>query len=104
MLAELIAALAPREERITLAGHALVVRELAVAADVSAMQDNVDLTWKLVVRCVFDEAGAAVFTDADIPALKAGSKARLQPLINAVVRVNGMDIEAEAKNSPAAPA
>lgn len=104
MREDLKALLAPREERVTLGSLVLVVREMASAADVAGMQDNVDLTYKLVVRCTFDEAGAAVFTDADIPALKAAGARQLMPLVAAVTRVNGFDVEADVKNSDAAPA
>ena len=103
MLAELAAALQAREERIEFAGTLLLVRELETAADVAAFQQSDDLQLKLVVRCVFDMQGAAVFTDEDIPALRAAGRLKLAPLMAAVTRVNGFDTEAEAKNSGAAP-
>lgn len=101
MLKDLLEVLRIREEQVELGGHKLVVRELQSAADVAALADNQDLGYKLLVRCVFDEAGAPAFTDDDIPALKAGSKSRLAPLMAAVTRVNGFDSEANAKNSAA---
>ena len=104
MLPDLLEAIQPREKEITLGGRKLVVRELSGEADTSAMQDNQDLTWKLLVRCVFvAESGEPAFTDKDIPALRRGAKLRVKPLVDAVIEVNGMDIEAEAKNSAAAP-
>lgn len=104
MLDDILSAIKPREEKVELGGHTLTVRGLASAADVTAMQDNADLTYKLVVRCVFDAEGRPVFTDAHIPSLKGGAKAKLAPLIAAVCRVNGFDVEGDAKNSGAAPA
>jgi len=104
MRTEIIAALAVREERFELAGKTLVARELASAADVAAFADNEDLAYKLLVRCVFTEAGEPVFTDEDIPALKASAKSRLAPATRAVNRVNGFDVEDSVKNSAAAPA
>ena len=104
MLEVLREALAPREERVVIGGITLVAREMATAADVEAMQDNKDLGMKMLVRCVFDESGKAVFTDEDIPALKASAKVKLAPLVAAVNRVNGFAVEAEAKNSEAGPA
>jgi hypothetical protein len=104
VLQDILDAIKPREERVTLGGHVLVVREIAIAADVAFMQDNADLTYKLVVRCVFDEAGEPAFDESDIPGLKKAGKTKLLPLIEAVNRVNGFDIEHEAKNSSAAPA
>ena len=103
MKEDIFAALAPREERLELGGHTLIVREIASAADVVVFQDNADMTYKLIVRCVFDEAGEAVFTDGDIARLKSGAKAKLLPLIQAVSRVNGYAIEENLKNSAAAP-
>ena len=104
MLKDLAEYLRPREERLAFAGRALVVRELESAADVAFMADNEDLSYKLLVRCVFDEAGAPVFTEADVVALKAGAKAKLLPLMEAVNRVNGFDTAGDAKNSGAVPA
>lgn len=103
MRIELLEAIKPREERVTLGAHTLVVRELACAADIAAFQDNADMTYKLIVRCTFDEAGEPAFTDEDIPALKAGAKATLLPLIAAVTRVNGFAFEENVKNSAADP-
>ena len=103
MREELLKAIQPREERITLGPHTLVVRELAAAADIAAFQDNADMTYKLIVRCTFDETGEPAFTDEDITALKAGSKLTLLPLITAVTRVNGFALEENVKNSAAAP-
>ena len=104
MREEIIAALAVREEAFELGGRKLFARELASAADVAAFVDNEDLGYKLLVRCVFDEAGNPVFTDEDIPALKASAKSRLAPALRAVNRVNGFDVEDSVKNSAAAPA
>ena len=113
MLEDLLEAIRPREERVKLGGRVLVVKELATAADVASMRDNKDLDYKLVVRCVFlgepgaepDSwvAGPPAFAEDDIPALKAGAKTKLVPLLEAVNRVNGFDIEAEEKNSAAVP-
>ena len=104
MLDDLLEAIRPREKPVTLGARALVARELGCDADTSAMVDNQDLTWKLVVRCVFDAAsGEPAFTDKDIPALKRGAKLRLKPVVDAVMEVNGASLEAEEKNSAAAP-
>jgi hypothetical protein len=104
MLEDIRAAIAPREERLELGGKTLVVKELACAADVAAFSEPEDMVYKLLVRCAFDESGALVFTDADIPMLKAGARRAMLPLIEAVNRVNGFDLEANVKNSEAAPA
>ena len=103
MRRELSEAIKPREERIEFGGLTLIVRELATSADVTAFQDNADMTYKLVVRSTFDEAGEPAFSDEDIPALKAGAKFALLPLITAVTRVNGFALEKNVKNSAAAP-
>lgn len=104
MRADLLAAIKPREEPVTLGPHKLVVRELAIAADVVALQDNVDMTYKLAVRCVLDAAtGEPIWTDEDIPALKAGAKFAMLPVMEAVQRVNGLSIEDNEKKSEASP-
>jgi hypothetical protein len=103
MLKELAEFITPREEKIKIGDQTLVVRELSTAADTASMLDQTDINYKFLVRCVFLETGEPAFDEADIPALKAGSRAKLSPLFVAVNRVNGFDIEAEAKNSSAAP-
>jgi hypothetical protein len=100
---ELLAAFAPQEERIEVAGRKLVVRELTAAADTAAFHDNVDMSWKLLVRCVFDGKGNPVFTDDDIPALKKSGKVKLKPVSDAVLRVNGYNTGELEKNSGAGP-
>ena len=104
MLKDIAELLKPREEQLKFAGREVTVRELDAAADVSAFGDNQDLSWKLLTRCVFDAGGKPLFEDADIAELKRGSRRRLRPLIEAVSRVNGFDLETEEKNSDAAPA
>ena len=102
MLSDLVDFLKQREERIKLGGRALVVRELSSAGDTEPMRDGVDVAWKVLVRCTFLESGESAFSDEDIPALKASSASKLGVLINAVNRVNGLNVEEEVKNSEAA--
>ena len=104
MLKELEELLRSREQTVELGPHKLVVRELASAADLTDAPGGEDLAWLLLVRCTFAEDGSPAFTAGDIPALKAASKWKLGPLIAAVNRVNGFNVEAEAKNSDAVPA
>lgn len=100
----LLDAAKPAEQRVTIKGLTLVVRSLQTAADTEAMRDGIDALYKFIVRCTFDESGAAVFTDADIPALKATAKTVLAPLVNAVAEVNGFAADENEKNSAASPA
>lgn len=102
---ELLKALAAREETVVLAGRTLVVREMDVAADVTAFQDQADTVFKLITRCVFDADGKPVFQDSDIPALKKSASRKLMPVVEAVMRVNGMDAaDNEKKSDPQSPA
>lgn len=99
----LLAFLAPREERITFAGTALVVREINNETDAAAFVDSADSLYKFIVRCVLTEKGERVFTDDDIPALKATGRMRLKKLADPVMRVMGLDVDNEIKNSDAGP-
>jgi hypothetical protein len=103
MREQLLNFLAPREEKITLAGVDLTVREVSAETDVSAFVDGVDMVYKWIVRSVLDADGMPAFTDADIPALKAAGKMRLAELSRAVGRVNGWQLDDEVKNSAAVP-
>lgn len=100
---EILSYLDPREEKLTLNGRVVIVRELASAADTTAMQDNVDMAWKLLVRCVLDEAGSQIFGDEDIARLKRTGKLKMKLLVDAVMRVNGYDVEGDEKKSGAGP-
>lgn len=110
MLKDLAEFLATSEERIEFGGRALVVRELAAAADMVGFASveggevklSDDFNFLLITRCTFNEDGTPAFTTEDVPALKSASRKKLKPLLDAVNRVNGLDAETEVKNSAAA--
>lgn len=61
----------------------------------------------LVARCVVDEEGHRVFSDADVPAVGGKSGAVLSRLFEACQRMNGLrpqDFEESLGNSEGAPA
>lgn len=103
MLQDLLEAIKPREERVELAGHVFLVRELSSAAEFAGVAGDPDIFFRLVVACTFDEAGARALTSDDIPALREGSRKKLAPLLSAVQRVNGLDTEDEVKKSETGP-
>lgn len=100
-MSDLLQLLQAREERVTLEGVTLLVREVPAAADTAAFLQEGDFIFKLLVASTFNEAGAAAFTYEQVPALKNASKLKLRPLLEAVLRVNGLDAEVEVKNSAA---
>lgn len=102
--AALLAALAPREETVEIAGQPVVVRELQSAADTEALRDQTDAQFKFLVLCCFAPDGSPCFDMADVPTLKASARKGLAPLLAAVARVNGFDVEGAEKNSAAGPA
>lgn len=97
MLKAIQDALTLREEKVTLAGQELVVRELAVITEVPEGERS-DAFYRMMVACVFDPEGKPAFEVADLPAIKAASRRALRDVIEAVQRVNGLNVEAEAKN------
>ena len=91
-----------REERVTVDGVVFVAKELATAADLSALSGDPDYSLKVLVRCIFMEDGTLAFTDSDIADIKTETSVfKMSELVKAVNRVNGMDQEAEVKNSAA---
>lgn len=102
MIPDILEFLAPREEKIQFGGRTLVIKEMTSNTETESLRDKVDVSWKILVLCVFREDGTALFTNDDIPRLKASSTSKIAPLINAVNRVNGFNVEDEAKNSDAA--
>jgi len=104
MLAEIAAAIKPNEERLTLGGVSLIVREMAAADELGGDGSPEDIFMRVVVRCVFNEAGELVMSDADIPELKAAGKTKLRPLLDAVQRVNGLVQEDNTEKPAPGPA
>ena len=66
---ELLQFVKPREERLIVDGHEVLVREWSVSADVGLFKDVTDSQYKFVVACVLDPAPETpIFTPEDIPA------------------------------------
>lgn len=103
MREQLLNFLAPREEKIVLAGATYFVREIPESQDTSIFADDKDYLLKFVVRSVFDADGNRVFKDEDIGELKKLGKVRLRKLSSIAMRVNGQDVDEEIKNSDAVP-
>lgn len=103
MLKEIAEALKPREERVVLAGHTLVVREVANAAKFGDGAERDDIFYHLMVASVFTEDGKPALTVEDIPTLKASGRGVMAALTMAVTRVNGMDFKGETEKSEAGP-
>lgn len=97
---QLLEFFAAREERVHLGGMTLFVRTLP---DEQAGISGEDALYQAVVRCTFGEDGSLIFTEADIPELRAQPRIRKAALLAAVSRVNGFDLAAEEKNSEADP-
>lgn len=100
---DIIAALAAQSEVVQFGGVAVHIRELDCAAEVPTDANVIDGSLKLLILCAHDAEGKRVFTDEDLPRLRGSARKRIKPLIDAVMRVNGFGIEAEAKNSAADP-
>jgi hypothetical protein len=65
-----------------------------------------NLRAKVVARCVVDEDGVHIFSDADIPALGKKSAAALNRVYEVAQRLSGItddDVEELTKNSETAP-
>jgi hypothetical protein len=109
MLEEIFDAIRCQSERIQFAGKDYEVREVEAAQSLALDEELRDelgkdgsshadmLYWSIVVRSVFTAEGAPAFTEADIQKLRKGSRRKLQPLLNAVDRVNGLAVEANEK-------
>lgn len=96
---QLLEFFASREEKVSMGGKQYLVRTLP---DEESIKGD-DSIYQFVVRCTFDAEGNRVFTDEDIPALKATPRVRKARLLAAVSRVNAFDPDDEEKNSEAGP-
>ena len=101
---DILAVLAPRQEEVEFAGKKVFVRELDCAGDMPAAERALDFSLALIVHCVTDAEGKPIFADEDLQKLRQSARRRIKPLIDAVMRVNGFDVKAEAKNSEGVPA
>jgi hypothetical protein len=101
MLEDLAELYKDREERVKHGRLTLVVRQWDGSDREWVFQDPSDVTWRLVERCVFRENGERAFDKNDVETMKKKPliAGQLVPVVN---RVNGMDLEEEAKNSDAA--
>lgn len=102
MLDELMGFLRPRSEEVVLGNVTLTVRELPSDAETQSFRDSTDSIYKWIVRCTFAPDGNPVWTDDQIPSLKAAPQKKLAPLMMAVARVNGWDLKGDEGNSSAA--
>lgn len=103
MLKEIADALKPQEERVEFAGRTLTVRELGCAADLTAAGDSSERGLLISIHCIFEASGQRVFTEDDLPELRGASRSKFDPLLQAVLRVNGFKTAEPEKNSEAAP-
>ena len=69
----------------------------AVRAKLKADKDTDTFGLRLVTLSVVDESGACVFSDEDIPAIRAASNEAIEGLITKVLELNGYQ-RADAKN------
>ena len=99
-----IAHFARKSEPLMIDGRKFTVRQVRSASELVEVKDSDEANYRLIIKCLCDEAGNPVFTDADIPALKEeASEINFLPVLRAIARVNGLDVEERAKNSEAAP-
>jgi hypothetical protein len=90
---------------IVIKGVKVKVRELSSAAQSEKLADPGEAFYAAMVACCLDpDTGEPIFTEADIPSLKASARRGMKALSDAVMRVNGYDTEATEKNSAAGPA
>ena len=105
MRQDLLDALKLREESVQFGGNTLIVREAASAADLGTEKGDPDIIYKLMIACIFEADGTTpALSMEDLPALKAGSRAKVGKLVDATLRVNGLDAEDNAGKSEANPA
>jgi hypothetical protein len=100
MLDDLAELYKDREEKVKHGKAVLVVKQWDGSEKKWVFEDPDDIQWRLIERCVFRENGERAFTRKDV------DKLRSKPLVSgqlaaAVSRVNGLDLEQEAKNSEA---
>ena len=93
-----------RSASVESGGKTFVVRELPTAADVVNMRDDPDHSLRVLVACVFEADGVTpAFSVEDIPDIKKETGLHsMMKLVTAVHSVNGLNLEAEVKNSEAA--
>ncbi|HXF67674.1 MAG TPA: hypothetical protein VNK67_13390 [Burkholderiales bacterium] len=83
----LSAGLSRREARVQIGGQILCVREPAAGDQLDDLSSDPDAAYKLIVTCTYDADGNRVFTDDDIPALKAASRGYVRRLVENISRV-----------------
>lgn len=78
---------------------------MRVGKKIEANTENIRA--RLLVRCLYDEAGAIIFNEEDAEVLGNQAAAVLEPLVKTAQKLSGLndeDVEELAANLPAAPA
>ncbi|WP_374491588.1 hypothetical protein [Brachymonas sp.] len=106
--AAILAALATTTTTATIEGYGEVAIRTMTVAERDQVAKAVDLTSKdtdqtefglqLVVRCVRDADGNAIFTADDLPALRGCASGKVDALVASVLKANGYLKDADAKN------
>jgi hypothetical protein len=94
---DLIDALAPQRETVEIGGKKFVVKEVEFATDVVSLLAEADGPLRLLTACVECEDGTPAFTIDDVPVLRTRALLKVQTLLKAAYRVNGISTEATEK-------
>ncbi|MGI4849320.1 MAG: hypothetical protein ACRYGK_14445 [Janthinobacterium lividum] len=94
--ASLFAALKPKTSAVPVEGFGDVqIKQLAVSeveairAQLKKDNDNDSFGLRLLTASVFDDDGAAVFSEADLPEIRASSNEAIEKLVTGVLELNG---------------
>jgi hypothetical protein len=82
----------PEWDGVTVTVHAMTARQKSEWAKVSgeARSDPVAISAYLFARCVTDEAGNALFTDADIETVAGLDVVAVERVLTVIYRLNGI--------------
>lgn len=85
-------------------GGKVLVRELGAAdsIEISRDGDQIGAAFRALLRSVVDESGECVFTDDDLPIVRALSQRSFRNLCDAMGRLNGADAAGNSGATPGA--
>ncbi len=97
------ASFVPDREAVRVGGETVYIAEMTGEEAIS-LKPGGDYVFRLLARCIVDEQGKRLFTDADedVARLRGWGSRKVRKLLQVAVKLNGLD-DGPEKNSDAGP-
>jgi hypothetical protein len=84
----------PKAIEVKALGGTVYIRPVTLAMMAGFSGDKLDPAMRMLISCVCDEKGAALFSEADATELGGLSRAIVEPIISEINKMSGVDEKA----------